>query len=33
MVKNINLQKNYTENTDGYQLKLLLNIKTIIPAN
>jgi transposase len=33
MFTDINLQKNYTENSDGYQLKLPLNIETIIPAN
>ena len=27
------LQKNYTKNSDGYQLKLPLNIETIIPEN
>ena len=27
------LQKNYSENSDGYQLKLPLNIKTIIPKD
>ena len=30
MTKHINLQKNYSENSDGYQLKLPLNIETII---
>ena len=29
----ITLQKNYTENSDGYQLKLPLNIETIIPED
>lgn len=33
MTKHINLQKNYSENTNGYQLKLPLNIETIIPEN
>ena len=33
MTKHINLQKNYTENSDGYQLKLPLNIETIIPED
>lgn len=33
MTKHINLQKNYSENTDGYQLKLPLNIETIIPED
>ena len=27
------LQKDYTKNSDGYQLKLLLNLETIIPDN
>ena len=27
------LQKNYSENSDGYQLKLPLNIETIIPKD
>jgi transposase len=29
----ITLQKNYSENSDGYQLKLPLNIETIIPED
>ena len=29
----INLQKDYTQNTSGYQLKLPLNIETIIPED
>ena len=33
MAKHINLQKNYTEFSGGYQLKLPLNIETIIPEN
>ena len=33
MTKNINLQKNYTLNQSGYQLKLPLNIETIIPED
>lgn len=33
MTKHIILQKNYTENSSGYQLKLPLNIETIIPEN
>ena len=33
MTKHINLQKNYTLNTEGYQLKLPLNIETIIPED
>ena len=33
MTKHINLQKNYSENSSGYQLKLPLNIETIIPEN
>ena len=33
MTKHINLQKNYTESSGGYQLKLPLNIETIIPEN
>lgn len=33
MTKHINLQKNYSLNQDGYQLKLPLNIETIIPEN
>ena len=33
MTKHINLQKNYSENSDGYQLKLPLNIETIIPED
>ena len=33
MTKHIILQKNYNENSDGYQLKLPLNIKTIIPED
>lgn len=33
MVKHINLQKNYSLNQDGYQLKLPLNIETIIPED
>lgn len=33
MTKHINLQKNYTEFSGGYQLKLPLNIDTIIPEN
>ena len=33
MTKHINLQKNYSENLDGYQLKLPLNIETIIPED
>ncbi len=33
MTKHINLQKNYSLNQSGYQLKLLLNIETIIPED
>ena len=33
MTKNINLQKDYSLNQSGYQLKLLLNLETIIPEN
>ena len=33
MHKNIKLQKDYTQNSDGYQLKLPLNIETIIPED
>lgn len=33
MTKHIKLQKNYTKNSDGYQLKLPLNIETIIPED
>mgnify|MGYP001049049194 CR=1 FL=1 len=33
MTKNINLQKNYSLNQSGYQLKLPLNIETIIPED
>ena len=33
MLKPIHLQKDYTKNSDGYQLKLPLNIETIIPEN
>lgn len=33
MTKHIILQKNYNENLDGYQLKLPLNIETIIPED
>lgn len=33
MIKHINLQKNYSLNQDGYQLKLPLNIETIIPED
>jgi len=33
MTKHINLQKNYSENSDGYQLKLPLNIEAIIPED
>ena len=33
MTKHINLQKNYSENSNGYQLKLPLNIETIIPED
>ena len=33
MSKHINLQKNYSLNQDGYQLKLLINIETIIPED
>ena len=33
MQKPINLQKDYTQNSSGYQLKLPLNIETIIPEN
>lgn len=33
MLKPIYLQKDYTKNSDGYQLKLPLNIETIIPEN
>lgn len=33
MTKHIKLQKNYTQNTSGYQLKLPLNIETIIPED
>ena len=31
MQKPINLQEDYTQNSGGYQLKLPLNIETIIP--
>jgi transposase len=33
MTKHINLQRNYSLNQSGYQLKLPLNIDTIIPEN
>lgn len=33
MTKHINLHKNYSLNQSGYQLKLLLNIETIIPED
>ena len=33
MLLPINLQKNYSENSNGYQLKLPLNIETIIPED
>ena len=33
MTKHIKLQKDYTQNTCGYQLKLPLNIETIIPED
>ena len=33
MAKHINLQKNYSLNQSGYQLKLPLNIETIIPED
>ena len=33
MTKHINLQKNYSLNQSGYQLKLPLNIETIIPED
>ena len=33
MTKHIKLQKNYTLNEEGYQLKLPLNIETIIPED
>ena len=33
MTKHINLQKNYSLNQGGYQLKLPLNIETIIPED
>lgn len=33
MAKHINLQKNYSLNQSGYQLKLPLNIETMIPEN
>ena len=33
MIKLINLQKNYSLNQSGYQLKLPLNIETIIPED
>lgn len=33
MQKPIHLQKDYTKNADGYQLKLPLNIETIIPKD
>ena len=33
MLKHINLQKNYSLNQSGYQLKLPLNIETIIPED
>ena len=33
MTKHIKLQKDYTQNNSGYQLKLPLNIETIIPEN
>ena len=33
MPKHINLQKNYSLNQSGYQLKLPLNIETIIPED
>ena len=33
MTKHVNLQKNYSLNQSGYQLKLSLNIETIIPED
>lgn len=33
MTKHINLHKNYTQNQSGYQLKLPLNLETIIPED
>ena len=33
MTKHINLQKNYSLNQSEYQLKLPLNIETIIPED
>lgn len=33
MTKHINLQKNYSLNQDGYQLKLPLNLDTVIPED
>lgn len=33
MTKHISLQKNYSLNQSGYQLKLPLNLETIIPEN
>lgn len=33
MTKHINLQKDYSLNQSGYQLKLPLNIETIIPKD
>ena len=33
MTKHIKLQKNYTMNEEGYQLKLPQNIETIIPED
>lgn len=33
MTKHIKLQKDYTQNSNGYQLKLPLNIETIIPKD
>ena len=33
MLKHINLQKNYSLNQSGYQLKLPLNLETIIPED
>ena len=33
MTKNINLQKNYSLNESGYQLKLPLNIEILIPED
>lgn len=33
MTKHINLHKNYSLNQSGYQLKLPLNVETIIPED